>query len=125
MSIWIYNQQTGAGYLGRLKKWDGYSGFGDDKNKYESQGKPGMGPIPVGAYNIGSLSDDYHHGPVAIHLVPVVGTNVFGRSGFLVHGDSIESPGAASHGCIIAPRAIREDMVDGHDKLLLVIPELT
>jgi hypothetical protein len=39
-----------------------------------------------------------------------------------VHGDSREAPGAASHGCIIMAREVREEMIDSPDKQLLVVP---
>src|ERR1035438_5538324 len=37
-------------------------------------------------------------------LTPESGTNTFGREGFLIHGDSVQNPGTASHGCIILPQ---------------------
>jgi hypothetical protein len=43
------------------------------------------------------------------------------RTGFLIHGDSIEHPGTASHGCIIMPRAIREAIAQNDDHDLNVV----
>ena len=37
-------------------------------------------------------------------LIPSPTNEMFGRSEFLIHGDSLEHPGAASEGCIILPR---------------------
>lgn len=99
----------------------GYSGFGVDKNNPDSERKAGLGPIPRGLYRIGEISDNDMHGPMAFHLWPLHDVEVFGRSGFLCHGDSKESPGAASHGCIILNRAAREEMYNSTDKLLEVI----
>ena len=43
-------------------------------------------------------------------LTPAPDTNTFGRDSFLIHGDSSEHPGAASRGCIILPRNIRDQI---------------
>jgi hypothetical protein len=46
---------------------------------------------------------------------------MFGRDGFLIHGDSVEHPGTASHGCIIMSRAIREAIAQSDDHELNVV----
>jgi len=120
--MWIYKQKSGDLFHADALVATGYSGFGPAKNDPAQQSKPGLGPIPQGAYLIGSESDDdFKHGPVALHLLPLTATQTFARSGFMVHGDSKDHPGAASHGCIIVERHIRELMRDGHDKLLVVL----
>jgi hypothetical protein len=119
--LWVYRQKTGQLFHADMLVAEGYSGFGEAKNDPLQQNRAGMGPIPQGAYAIGAESENMDHGPVALHLLPLPPTNAFGRSGFLVHGDSKDHPGAASHGCIIVPRPIRELMRDGHDKLLVVL----
>lgn len=43
--------------------------------------------------------------PYTFRLVPCLGTETYGRSGFLIHGDNAASD--ASHGCIIANRDCR------------------
>lgn len=121
MANWIYRQSTGELTHGGVFVAEGYSGFGQAKNKPECQQLAGLGPTPQGAYLLGSLSENEDHGPLAIHLLPLTGTNTFGRSGFLVHGDSLEHAGGASHGCIIMPRVVRERMIDSPDKQLLVV----
>lgn len=118
---WVYKQRSGELLHGEQSIAIGYSGFGPAKNDPAAQRLAGLGPIPRGAYLLGTLSDNEDHGPLAIHLLPLTGTDTFGRSGFLVHGDSIEHPGGASHGCIILPRAVREAMIDSRDKQVLVI----
>lgn len=121
--MWVYHQSSGKLFKadGAVQVAVGYSGFGKAKNDPTSQGLAGLGPIPRGTYLLGGLSDNDDHGPLAIHLVPATGTNTLGRSGFLVHGDSKEAPGSASHGCIIMPRAVREEMIDSPDKQLVVM----
>lgn len=45
-----------------------------------------------------------------------------GRSGFLIHGDSIAHTGQASHGCIILPRSVREQIAaSGDDELEVTV----
>jgi hypothetical protein len=46
---------------------------------------------------------------------------MFGRSGFLIHGDSIIRPGTASRGCIILAREIREQIAASGDADLEVV----
>jgi len=46
---------------------------------------------------------------------------MFGRSNFLIHGDSVVHPGTASEGCIIAARYIREDIAKSPVKVLAVV----
>lgn len=98
-----------------------YSGFERGKDNPALQSERGVGPIPTGAYWIGEARDTPDHGPVVMPLVPVPGVDIYGRSGFLLHGDSREHPGEASHGCIILPRPIRERIAANSDRLLLVI----
>lgn len=126
--MYLYKQGTGelssynhlAGGLRLLARC--YSGAPEAKNDPLRQHEKAVGPIPVGAYMIGDPSESLDHGPVALHLVPEGVNQMFGRGDFLLHGDSIEHPGTASHGCIIAPRPVREAIRDGKDRQLLVIP---
>jgi hypothetical protein len=119
---WVYRQSTGELIYGGDIVAKGYSGFGQAKNDPAQQGVAGLGPIPQGVWTMGPLSQNEAHGPLAITLIPSATTNTFGRSGFLCHGDSLEHAGGASHGCIIMPRQIREEMIDSPDKQLLVVP---
>jgi hypothetical protein len=119
--MWIYDQATGA--LSRDDKpvAEGYSGFGDGKDNPVMQNVPDTGPIPRGVYAIGPPHDTTTHGPHVMALTPVDGTDTFGRSGFLIHGDSIEHPGTASHGCIILARAIRDEIASSGDNQIQVV----
>ena len=57
-------------------------------------------------------------------LKPCADTPTFGRDGFLLHGDSKESPGRASHGCVIMPRSVREQVWKSGDRDLEVVAEI-
>jgi len=117
----IYKQRTGQLYRGDTLLTTGYSGAPPSKNDPNAQHISNVGPIPQGAWWIGEMRDSPDHGPIVLPLIAVTGTETFGRSAFLMHGDSIASPGNASHGCIIVGRPIRESIADKGDKLLLVI----
>lgn len=103
----------------------GYSGLGDCKNDPLSTHIPNLGPIPSGAYFIGPETIGDEHGPVAMHLIQLSGTETFGRSAFMIHGDSQAHPGRASHGCIVFDRPTRELIASNNrDRQLIVLPSL-
>lgn len=93
--------------------WIGYSGHGLGLNNPDYQSVHNVGPIPVGRWK---LSPAYHHlhlGPVCINIDPIAGTETFGRSLFRIHGEDKDPAFAsASHGCIVLPRPIREQIND-------------
>jgi len=119
--MWNYDQKSGKMLPpGSTTPVEGYSGFGQGKNNPSMQDVPDVGPIPIGCYTIGDPFDDPEKGPCVISLTPQPGTDTFDRSGFLIHGDSIEHPGQASHGCIIMPRFLREMIARSADRELTV-----
>lgn len=121
--MWTYEQSTG-----RIIRADGeiigqgYSGAGEGKNNPDMQEIVDIGPIPAGRYLIGAPVDTTRHGPYALALDPEPTNEMFGRSEFLIHGDSIPHPGDASEGCIIQLRSVREDIWKSGDHVLDVIP---
>jgi len=64
--------------------------------------------------------DTVTHGPYVLPLTPSLNNQMFGRSGFLIHGDSVVNPGTASEGCIILPRAVRQQIWGAGDHVLQV-----
>jgi hypothetical protein len=119
--MWTYEQLTGNLFDDTYNLiGTGYSGFGQGKNDPNSDDLPEIGPIPRGGYIIKAPMNTVEHGPFAIGLVPVPENDMHGRSGFLMHGDSITNPGLASKGCIIMPRAVREKVWASGDRLLHV-----
>lgn len=66
----------------------------------------------------GRRSTPLKHGPCALRWSPASGTDRFGRSGFLKHGDAKESPG-----CVITPRPVREQLSNSGDTELEVVAE--
>jgi hypothetical protein len=123
---WTYEITTG-----RLYKDDGglvgvgYSGAGNNKNNANAQSVHNEGPIPEGTYNIGSPVNTVTHGPYVLPLTPDPKNMMWGRFGFLMHGDSVVAPGTASEGCVIMSRDVREAVWGSNDHTLQVVDLLT
>lgn len=118
---WRYSQSTGqlldpSGAIIAT----GYSGHGGGVNDPDDQDIPNVGPIPRGSYAIGRAFTHPSCGAVAMRLVPDADTDMHGRAGFLIHGDSAAMNHTASHGCIILPRATRLT-IDASDVRALVV----
>lgn len=79
------------------------------------------GPLPCGIYVMNAPVETETHGPYVMWLTPDPANEMFGRSSFGVHGDSIEIPGMASEGCICSPRSVRQTMWMSGDRRLQVI----
>lgn len=122
---WTYAQKTGELQQDEQHVATGYSGAGEGKNNPDMQSVRNVGPIPEGDWTIvGPPVNTPEHGPYVLQLIPNDGTETFGRSGFLMHGDSKSAPGTASHGCVIMPRIVREQVWDSGDRDLQVMAEI-
>ena len=122
---WTYVQETGELQQDGHHVANGYSGAGAGKNNSAMETVSNVGPIPRGDWRIaGPPINTAEHGPYVLALEPAAETQTFGRSGFLMHGDSVQSPGSASHGCVIMPRAVREQVWGSGDRALEVIAEI-
>ena len=116
----MYRYEQSTGRLWKLIG-DGYSGHDEGKNQPDLDGVRNTGPIPKGRWLITEKFDSPTKGPFCLRLAPVVGTDTHGRSGFLIHGDSIKEPGTASEGCIILPRGVRQRIWESEDRELEVV----
>ena len=110
MAHWLWDQSAGELWLNGTLVSRGYAGRGKGKNNPAMQAAVAVGPIPQGNWLMTELYDSKNVGPLAIKIVPKAGTDALGRSAFRIHGDSIRDPGSASHGCIILPRVIRQQI---------------
>lgn len=120
--MWVYSQSSGKLTRDGALIATGYSGSVDGKNDPAKQTVPNVGPIPRGSYTIGDpVLFTAVHGPFVMPLTPNLHTQMFGRSGFLIHGDSVVEPGTASQGCIILSRPVRDAIAKSGDRNLLVI----
>ena len=123
---WTYKQASGELWHGDPEPVAvGYSGAEPlGKNNPDAQDIPCVGPIPQGNYTItGPPENTTSHGPFVLQLVPDPANEMFGRSGFLMHGDSIEHPGQASEGCIIMPFNVRQRVWNSSDRDLIVVAQ--
>jgi Protein of unknown function (DUF2778) len=118
---WIYKQSTGELFHDDELIGAGYSGKGDDKNNPGAQNVHNQGPIPQGLYQIYKPRDTADHGPFVLPLEPHLENTMFGRGGFLIHGDSTKDPGTASEGCVILARNFRTLISESSDNTLQVI----
>ena len=120
--MWTYQQATGALHSAAGEcVAHGYSRSPEGKNDPAKQSLANVGPVPRGGYSIGAPFDSETHGPYCLRLDPDAANEMFGRSGFLMHGDSVAHPGAASEGCIILPRPVRELVWASDDHRLEVV----
>lgn len=124
---WTYEQATGrlsspCGQLAAIGYAGGNCGKNPEgKNNPDLQEKPCIGPLPQGVYTFSHTEDSPKLGPFVILLDPDPGNEMYGRSVFRMHGDSIAHPGCASEGCIIMPRAVREKVFASADHTLIVV----
>jgi Protein of unknown function (DUF2778) len=124
-ATWTYAQKTGELQQDGKHVATGYSGANEGKNNPSMETVPDVGPIPRGDWTIsGPPLDSKDHGPYVLRLKPEASTVTHGRDGFLMHGDSKEHPGSASHGCVILPRAVREEVWNSGDRELEVVAEI-
>lgn len=116
MAYAVYEQATGdfrilevedGGVDRVLYETRGYAGRGYDRNRPDADHLRGRGPLPRGEYGV-YLKPHRRFWAPAFILLPKPGTNMKGRAGFWIHGDSLVNPGDASSGCIILSAAARE-----------------
>ena len=119
--MWTYRQSTGElssnGEL--LESLTADAGVG--LNNPALQDVANVGPLPQGSYRIGAPYTDPTRGPLVMHLVPAAANLMFGRAGFLIHGDNAQLNHTASEGCIVLARTFREVIALSADRQLTVI----
>ena len=118
--MYMYSQSSGTMWHNGTAVATGYSGNGEHKNVPADQNIIDKGPLPRGLYLLGTAITDPHLGPIVISLTPDSFNDMFGRSAFYIHGDSILHPGQASCGCIVLPNAARQYIASHTDKILQV-----
>jgi hypothetical protein len=117
---WSYHQATGQMLFNGSLVATGYSGHGPGLNNPAMQDDPDIGPIPVGTYTIGPQHFEKGKGPVVMALTPNPFNQMFGRDGFLIHGDNPAMDHSASHGCIILGPGFRKQISGSSDRTLIV-----
>lgn len=105
--MWTYQQSTGKLLRNGIDVATGYSGHGEGLNNPAMQQVRMVGPAPRGTYTIGPAHTHPHLGPIAMQLTPDAGNEMFGRSGFFIHGDNEQMNHTGSDGCLIFSRGTR------------------
>lgn len=117
-----YEQFSGRWRLPNGGTSIGYSGNGQWKNDPRAESVIMHGPLPRGGYTIGPLIPLHPRlGKNVMALIPDATNEMFGRSEFYLHGDSLEHPGDASDGCIIQGPVLRDLVAQSPDRRLMVI----
>jgi hypothetical protein len=120
--MYIYTQSTGVLEHDGIALLTGYAGHGTGVNNPAMQDQHDIGPLPQGLYAMTALIDSPHTGLATIILEPDSGNQMFGRSGFRIHGDNAAANRTASDGCIIAGHAAdRISIWQGADHELKVV----
>jgi len=119
--MYVYSQSTGELKEDGVLLGKGYSGAGLDKNVPADEAVSCQGPLPQGFYTIAGPRDDPKKGPCVFDLSPDDDNDMFGRTGFMIHGDSLSHPGMASEGCIVLGPLIRQRIAVSVDRRLQVI----
>lgn len=128
-SYWEYSQSRGT--MTRVAPdgtreliGTGYSGLGSALDDPAAQDEHFRGPIPRGSWIIGRQQNHPmpggHSLTAAMRLTPAPG-NATDRTDFWIHGDTAAHDHAASKGCIVLPRSVRDAMARSGDSRLEVV----
>lgn len=133
---WIYQQSTGRLYYQPPDSLGGgppapigspgYSGHDYGLNNPGLEIITSAGPIPQGGYTIGpeqlNVTRTGLKLPSSMRLTPNADNWMYGRGGFLIHGDNSKGDRSASEGCIVLTKNIRDRIGRSEDNVLRVIP---
>ncbi len=117
---WTYSQNTGRLLHDGSFKGIGYSGRDVGKNNPMAQTQESIGPIPRGTYIISAPFTHPLTGVYSMKLTSQAGPRTFGRSGFMMRGDSVHHLGQASDCCIVQNLTVRRQVWTSGDRTLMV-----
>lgn len=120
--MWTFNRSQGKIIAPDGQTYSAYSGHGEGVNNPALESVHNVGPIPGGLWDIGAPQDTVTHGSYVLPLTPHSDTVTYGRSGFLIHGDSLAHAGerTASLGCVIVAHTVRVLVWSSGDHVLRV-----
>lgn len=107
VAMWTFRQSTGELSHDGKAIGRGYSGHAEHANQPRDQALAMLGPIPRGRYTFENWRDDPTKGKIVCNLVPDPANEMYGRSGFMLHGDNAALNRTASEGCMIQEQAVR------------------
>lgn len=120
--IWKFDTSNGRMTRDGHLVGTGYSGDEDHYNQPDAENMVDQGPIPRGTYTMSKFFDDPGgKGPLVCRLMPKEGTNTFGRSGFMMHGDNAQHSKTGSHGCIVLEHNVRAQVCASGETELEVV----
>lgn len=128
---WVYSQSTGQlthvdSTGNSTNVGSGYAGHGEGVNNPAMQGVANTGPLPQGTYTIEPQQNNTTGSgtrlPGSMRLTPDPSNNMYGRGGFLIHGDNSRGDRSASEGCVIMNRNVRNQVGNSGDPVLRVVP---
>ncbi|MFZ4835148.1 tlde1 domain-containing protein [Rouxiella sp. Mn2063] len=119
---WVYDvRKRTFTHNGKLEFTARYAGAIGYKNDPQFESLQDKGPLPRGRYKIVGVPFTHRRaGRYTLRLSQYPSNNMFGRDGFLIHGDSIQHPGTASNGCIVLDPRFRHRIYESNDKELIV-----
>jgi hypothetical protein len=94
----VYDLSAHAVYLPNGTVLEAHSGMGSLRDDLEHVSVPNLGATPPAVYSLKPREKDFH-GVAAIRMTPADGSDIFGRSGLLVHSYML-GPNGDSNGCI-------------------------
>lgn len=94
----VYDLSAHAIYLPNGTVLEAHSGMGSLRDDLEHVSVPNLGATPPAVYSLKPREKDFH-GVAAIRMTPADGSDIFGRSGLLVHSYML-GPNGDSNGCI-------------------------
>jgi hypothetical protein len=94
----VYDLAAHAVYLPNGTVLEAHSGMGSLRDDLEHVSVPNLGATPPAVYSLKPREKDFH-GVAAIRMTPVEGSDIYGRSGLLVHSYML-GPNGDSNGCI-------------------------
>jgi hypothetical protein len=94
----VYDLAAHAVYLPNGTVLEAHSGMGSLRDDLEHVSVPNLGATPPAVYSLKPREKDFH-GVAAIRMTPVDGSDIYGRSGLLVHSYML-GPNGDSNGCI-------------------------
>jgi hypothetical protein len=123
LAVWTYRQSNGVLTRDGVAAGTGYSGMGVATNNPAMQNVANQGPLPQGSYSIGAALaiGPGRTGKFVLPLRPDPANQMFGRSGFYIHGDNPAENFTASDGCIVLSPTIREAVAASGDHELAVV----
>jgi Protein of unknown function (DUF2778) len=94
----VYDLAAHAVYLPNGTVLEAHSGMGSLRDDLEHVSVPNLGATPPAVYSLKPRERDFH-GVAAIRMTPAEGSDIYGRSGLLVHSYML-GPNGDSNGCI-------------------------